>query len=989
MRGMSGVCIGRWLWAAVVASMLAACGGGGGSAGSTASSGTGNSTTGTDAAKLALVVYDDSGNSVHSVNTATTYTARATLTDSSGVPIQFVRVDFSTADTNLALGVGSDTTTSAGVASTVVSPSSVSTGGSVTLLAKATVGGKEVSATVSFNVSVASASDVSLSLYVYNSAGTRVYDVDNVGTYTAKATLVDSNGAVLPNERIDFSTSDSNLKIGKSSDTTSSTGVASSTLAPSASSTGSSVTLTAKANVKGKSVSATVNFNVSTVTTADPTLTLFIYNATNARVYDVASTGTFTAVAVLKDATGVAVQNTKVDFSSSDSNLSIGTAAKITDSAGSAATVVSPSTTSSGGAVTLTAHATTGGRTLTESVSFNVAAGAQPVSTPNLAVGVYNVATGVATSSVSLAGSYEVRGTLSNASGSPMSGVLVSFSLGSYTNAVLGASTAVTDASGVARVSVAPSGIASVGGALVTAQTASGSSSASGQGVFSVTPTAVTLQPLTVGSATLASAGSTPISVQTSVSGFAVTVTFTASCGRINGSALSASVTTNGSGLATATYEAVNADGSLCNGAVSLSAATSSASPVNGSLTVQAPVANAITYSTTDSVQLFVKGSGGLEQGTLRFRVLDTNGNAVANENVVFSIVVNPGGLSINSPGNAASVTSQSDATGYAKIAVFSGTIPGPMKIRATLQSNSSVFSDSQNVRIASGPASQRFISVSVDKFNIEGWSVDGSVSKITARVADRQGNAVENGTVVNFTAEGGQVGHSCATVAVNNISSCTVEFQSQSPRPLGGRVSVLAFLEGTKDYVDMNFNNTFDTGTDTLLNLGDAFRDDNENGVFDAGEFRVPRGVSGGAGCAGTVGGSFPSVGSSCNDNLPTTVRQEIGILFSSSAATITQTYLSTSYIGFSLSSFHNSLLPMPVGTDVSAKASSASGECAVDQVYGTVVTNIGPTLGSPGESLITGHGVGLKKCASGDTVAVTVKSPLLVETTRVFTLP
>ena len=47
---------------------------------------------------------------------------------------------------------------------------------------------------------------------------------------------------------------------------------------------------------------------------------------------------------------------------------------------------------------------------------------------------------------------------------------------------------------------------------------------------------------------------------------------------------------------------------------------------------------------------------------------------------------------------------------------------------------------------------------------------------------------ALDHAKVVNFTAEGGQVAGSCATALVNNLSQCSVNFQSQNPRPADGR---------------------------------------------------------------------------------------------------------------------------------------------------------------------------------------------------------
>ena len=92
---------------------------------------------------------------------------------------------------------------------------------------------------------------------------------------------------------------------------------------------------------------------------------------------------------------------------------------------------------------------------------------------------------------------------------------------------------------------------------------------------------------------------------------------------------------------------------------------------------------------------------------------------------------------------------------------------------------------------------------------------------------------------MVNFTTEGGRV--SPASCATTN-GTCTVNFSTQNPRPGDGRVSVLAVAEGEKSYIDMNQNNAWDKGVDVLVhNIGDTFRDDNEDGGFQLGEFNYP----------------------------------------------------------------------------------------------------------------------------------------------------
>ena len=410
----------------------------------------------------------------------------------------------------------------------------------------------------------------------------------------------------------------------------------------------------------------------------------------------------------------------------------------------------------------------------------------------------------------------------------------------------------------------------------------------------------------------------------------------------------------------------------MCSGSVIISATSPGATTRTASINVAAPVANAIAFVSAAPSQVFIAGSGGVEQTTVTFKVFAASSTPLPGASVVFSIQQNPGGVGLNASGSTASVTGTTDQSGLVSISVFSGTIPGPIKVRASLASTPTVFAETQNLTVASGPPSQRFMSLSVSSSNIEGWELDGIPTTLTVRIADRQGNAVADGTVVNFTTEGGQVSNSCATTTVNKISSCSVNFISQNPRPAGGRVSVIAFLDGTKDYDDLNGNNIYDPGIDSLKQLGDAYRDDNENNAFDSGEFFVSGG--GALACTGS-GGLFPSRADTCSAGLRATVRQAAVLLFASSKPTLSGISANSSSISFMLGSEANPLLPMPVGTVITA-VPVADG-CSVGDIGGSPVANVVPAPGSPNQDLKTKVSIGLKGCASGQKVIVKIAAP------------
>ncbi|MEY4295529.1 MAG: hypothetical protein RLY82_1217, partial [Pseudomonadota bacterium] len=148
-----------------------------------------------------------------------------------------------------------------------------------------------------------------------------------------------------------------------------------------------------------------------------------------------------------------------------------------------------------------------------------------------------------------------------------------------------------------------------------------------------------------------------------------------------------------------------------------------------------------------------------------------------------------------------------------------------------------------------------------------------------------------------------------------------------------------------------------YTAGTDTLIDLGDAFRDDNENGVYDSGEFIISKGGSSSCTNAAIVlayaangyGGTEPARANTCTGLLAGVVRRQIIIFFSSDAvvgsaytvAPFTSTTANT--FEFYLSSFgpSGSLLPLPFGTTVSAVVTSPAAGCSVSDLFPTTIGN------------------------------------------------
>ncbi|MFD0669112.1 hypothetical protein ACT80S_15435 [Ramlibacter sp. MAHUQ-53] len=633
-----------------------------------------------------------------------------------------------------------------------------------------------------------------------------------------------------------------------------------------------------------------------------------------------------------------------------------------------------------------------GGSAGTTSTGGTQSGGGTTTGTSQVTVELRNAA-GTAVSSISVEGGFTARATVKDASGAVVANKLVTFASSAATIATVSPATALTNSAGVAEVAIAPTSVTAVGAATVTASATVNGAAVTGSRDFAITPLSLSLSAITPGSASLVSGGNTSLSVTALIGGVPagatpVNVNYAASCGRINGSNSGFSVTTNGSGVASADYAALQPDGSPCSGNVVVTAASPGATSRTLTLQVAAPTATSVTFKSATPSQIYVAGSGALEQSIVTFKVTSATGAAMSGVSVNFGFPngQNPLGLLLGA------TSGLTNASGEVSVAVNSGTIPGPARVRASLASDASIFTDTQNFTVASGPPSQRYMSLSVATHNIEGWVIDGTATKVTVRLADRQGNAVEDGTVVNFTAEGGQVGYSCATQRVNNIASCSVDFISQNFRPANGRVSVLAYTTGTKDYVDANGNNRFDAG-ESLVNQGDAYRDDNENGQYDAGEFVIARG--GATSCTG-AGGAFPSRANTCDAGLATTVRQQAIIAFASSASRISTTAVSGSQVSFILSSADHPYpgtaslpsLPMPAGTVIEAAPSNPASGCQVTRVTGTPLVDVALGTSASTDTYST-HSVFLSGTCTAQTIIITTKSPSGLTTSHSVPIP
>ena len=620
---------------------------------------------------------------------------------------------------------------------------------------------------------------------------------------------------------------------------------------------------------------------------------------------------------------------------------------------------------------------------------------------------------GAATSSISASGYTVLNVTLKDPSGNAIPNQVVDVS-GDATQIVFPEGSAgLTNSSGVATVKLARASLVASGAGSLTVTFSYKVGSITRYPNGSAPPTAdkvistyigyqlsaanITLTNMEAGAPTLAAYGTRQVSVQANFNGVPVSATpvqvnFTTTCGQVSPAAAS----TNSSGIVTVSYTATDPAGTTasslgCSGkTVEISASTIGAAVVSKSLSIQAAPATNLSFVSVSPSMIFLANSGGATQAIAEFKLVNARGEALLGQDVTLMLktqVVGTVKASIGSVGNIAAVTVTTDANGKVSVPVFSGTVPTSVIVNAALVSNPLVQTDSAILTIASGRAAQERVSLSIKDLSIEGFNVDGVSTNVTMSLADRQGNPVPDGTAVNFVTEAGvMIPPVCYTGGVKDPatgvysnpgnSQCTVAIRSQAPRPTNGRVSILAYAAGEEDFVDRNFNNVFDVG-DTFIDLGNAFKDDNENLTFDAGEFSVPRtgSVSTGNDCPGLLGrtGTCDGMWGAAD------VRKQANIIFATGVASIVGT-LTSSTLSVIVSDLNGN--SVPTGSTVEASGAEAS--------FGGVLS--GCSIVSDGK-LIIGNTTApfnagfVYLCDPGDILTVKVTTPLGTVTSRSFT--
>ncbi|MBC7859877.1 MAG: Ig-like domain-containing protein [Burkholderiaceae bacterium] len=260
---------------------------------------------------------------------------------------------------------------------------------------------------------------------------------------------------------------------------------------------------------------------------------------------------------------------------------------------------------------------------------------------------------------------------------------------------------------------------------------------------------------------------------------------------------------TDANGVAVATVAAANqaAAGATTLTAVSVVGSAAASTTLTGSTNVKVGVAaqasptaiELVSYLPADR-SILIKGTVGAgrsQTAQVTFKVTG-NGQPIANQKVRFEFQPTNADLTFS---NASGVTGQG---GEVTAIVNSGTTVTVAAVKVTVLdaagATTGISATSDQISVTNDTTSVSGVSLSTDRFYLEALNVDGRESNIMARLTDKQGGQVTNGTVVTFTTDGGAItglNNSAMCQTVDGV--CSVKLVGQNPRPAGGIATVVA----------------------------------------------------------------------------------------------------------------------------------------------------------------------------------------------------
>ncbi|MBL0710779.1 MAG: hypothetical protein JJV99_07190, partial [Colwellia sp.] len=404
-----------------------------------------------------------------------------------------------------------------------------------------------------------------------------------------------------------------------------------------------------------------------------------------------------------------------------------------------------------------------------------------------------------------------------------------------------------------------------------------------------------------------------------------IPVTFTSNCVKNGNASIDESVLSI-NGTASSTFADISCAGTTGTDDILLAsiAANNITNTASKIITINGEQLGSIGFISAEPTSIVLKGTGGQnkqETSTLTFKVKSQLGNVLAQQEVNFLLNTSVGDITLSRN------TGFTNSQGLITTQVSAGTVPTAVRVTASasMDFNSetvTVQSQSDLLSINTGLPEQRSMTLSASVLNPEAHNISGENSTITVWLSDTFHNPVPDGTTVNFTTEGGNIEPSCSTIN----GSCFVKWTSSEPRVANHRVTILATALGHETFFDTNGNNIFDadidgdgdgdgdpildTGNSNNLNIdsgfsnypaqasgfldmSEAWRDDNENSVYDNGETFIDFNENGTFSAADSLFNGPQCQGTGCAEETMRNihVRKAIRLIMASSAAEYTLT--------------------------------------------------------------------------------------------------
>ena len=585
-----------------------------------------------------------------------------------------------------------------------------------------------------------------------------------------------------------------------------------------------------------------------------------------------------TITVTFKDSQERTVEGQRIDFTSSTGTLS--TSSKLTDGSGQAS-VSFDSSEVSAGVVTITSTTTFNDEALSVESQFEVLGAEVPVvGTPSVAITLKQE--GQHTNRIRVGESAQLGVELQDQDDAPISGAVVTFTAELGT---LNATSALTNANGLAEVTL--TGVeGALGAALATVSVTINEVNHVKALAYEVVEADALDQSTTVlmgyfdddnnfvdgeiradiideEGNTIIGAGATlglsVLLVDQDLNRITTptVIEFASTCVNAGKASIDSQVTTV-NGEAQATYQDISCAGAMGNedsifATVKVNSADLTA---NREVTLLPEELGSIEFISATPESIVLKGTGGegkQETATLTFLVKGELGNPLNQQNVNFSLNTDVGGLAL------ASDVGVTNAQGLVSVKVIAGTVPTVVRVIAKV-ANSDIATQSDKLTVNTGLPDQDSLTLAFSEFNPEAFNFIKEVT-VSAYLADSFNNPVPDGTTVNFTTEGGSIEPSCVTIN----GTCDVLWNSTHPKPDDHRVTILATAEGHEYFVDANGNNVYDDDdgaaivmdaadsnainsgfgrihgqTQGFFDMQEAWRDDNENNVWDTGELFI-----------------------------------------------------------------------------------------------------------------------------------------------------